>query len=396
MMPPIGRRLGTTTVGGVAKRTPFECIALVLQGGGALGSYQGGVYQALAEADLHPNWVAGVSIGAVNSALIAGNPPERRVETLRKFWETVSSPPLGPFGVPYNPLVEIKHDFTHRMVNQARALGIMLFGAPGFFEPRFPSPVLWPSQRSDAISYYDVAPLKATLERLVDFDRINKAGEMRLSVGTVNVRTGNSVYFDTKTHVIGPAHVIASGSLPPGFPATEIEGEYYWDGGIVSNTPLQWILDSRPRLDILAFQIDLWSARGDVPRDMTEIEIRLKDIQYSSRTRAATDQYQRQQKLRLAFANLFNELPESMRTNKDAQTLKEQADNKVCNIVQLIYHCMTYERSAKDFEFSRRTMEEHWRAGYNDAIRALGHREVLELPDRVDGVRTFDFADRSD
>ena len=323
----------------VAKRTPFECIALVLQGGGALGSYQGGVYQALAEADLHPNWVAGVSIGAVNSALIAGNPPERRVEKLREFWETVSSPPLGPFGVPYNPLVKIEHDFTHRMVNQVRALGIMLFGAPGFFNPRFPSPVLWPSTHSDAISYYDVAPLKATLERLVDFDRINKAGEMRLSVGAVNVRTGNSVYFDTKTHVIGPPHVIASGSLPPGFPATEIEGEYYWDGGIVSNTPLQWVLDSRPRLDTLAFQIDLWSALGDVPRDVTEIEVRLKDIQYSSRTRAATDRYKMQQKLRPAFANLFNELPESMRTHKEVQTLKEEANDKVCNIVQLIYHC---------------------------------------------------------
>jgi NTE family protein len=350
------------------------------------------VYQALAEADLRPNWVAGVSIGAVNSALIAGNPPERRVEKLREFWETVSSPPLGPFGVPYNPSVTIEHDFTHRMVNQARALGIMLFGAPGFFNPRFPSPVLWPSPRSDAVSYYDVAPLKATLERLVDFDRINKAGEMRLSVGTVNVRTGNSVYFDTKTHVIGPAHVIASGSLPPGFPATEIEGEYYWDGGIVSNTPLQWVLDSRPRLDTLAFQIDLWSARGDVPRDVTEIEVRLKDIQYSSRTRAATDQYKRQQKLRLAFANLFNELPESMRTHKDVQTLNEEANNEVCNIVQLIYRCMTYESIAKDFDFSRRTMEEHWREGYNDVVRALGHREVLELPDRIDGVRTFDFA----
>jgi predicted acylesterase/phospholipase RssA len=153
-----------------------------------------------------------------------GNPPERRVEKLREFWETVSSPPLGPFGVPYNPAVKIEHDFTHRMVNQARALGIMLFGAPGFFDPRFPSPVLLPSHRSDAISYYVVAPLKATLERLVDFDRINKAGEMRLSAGAVNVRAGNSVYFDTKTDVIGAAHVIASGSLPPGFPATEIEG----------------------------------------------------------------------------------------------------------------------------------------------------------------------------
>jgi len=380
----------------MAKGTPFECIALVLQGGGALGSYQGGVYQALVEAGLRPNWVAGVSIGAVNSALIAGNPPEKRVEKLREFWEAVSSPPLGPFGVPYNPLVEIKDEFTHRIVNQTRALYIMLLGTPDFFKPRFPSPWLWPSPQSDAISYYDVAPLKATLERLVDFDRINNAGEMRFSVGAVNVRTGNSVYFDTTTHVIGPAHVIASGSLPPGFPATEIDGDYYWDGGIVSNTPLQWVLDSRPRVDTLAFQIDLWSARGDVPRDMTEIEVRLKDIQYSSRSRAATDQYKRQQKLRLAFANLLNELPQNLRKHKDVKMLEQEADDKVCNIVQLIYHCKAYESIPKDFEFSRRTMEEHWQGGYNDAVRALDHREILELPDRTEGVRTFDFAQVSD
>jgi NTE family protein len=378
---------------GAARRTPFECVALVLQGGGALGSYQGGVYQALAEADLHPNWVAGVSIGAVNSALIAGNPPERRVEKLREFWEAVSSSPLGPFGVPPRSLVETKDEFTHRIVNQTRALGIMLFGAPDFFKLRFPSPLLWPSRQSDAISYYDVAPLKATLERLVDFDRINNAGEMRFSVGAVNVRTGNAVYFDTRTHVIAPAHIIASGSLPPGFPATEIGGDYYWDGGIVSNTPLKWVLDSRPRLDTLAFQIDLWNSHGDVPRDMTEIEVRLKDIQYSSRTRAATDQYKRQQKLRLAFASLIKKLPEHLHTDEDVQTLKEQADDKVCNIVQLIYNCKAYESIVKDFEFSRRTMEEHWQAGYNDTVRALGHREVLELPDRMEGVRTFDFAD---
>jgi NTE family protein len=154
------------------ERPPFECIALLLQGGGALGSYQGGVYQALSEANLQPDWVAGISIGAVNSALIAGNPPEKRVEKLRNFWEAVSSPPLGPFGVPYVPSIEIKGGATHWLVNQTRALGIMLLGAPDFFKPRFPLSYFWPSHAPDAISYYDVSPLKATLERLVDFDRI--------------------------------------------------------------------------------------------------------------------------------------------------------------------------------------------------------------------------------
>jgi NTE family protein len=205
-------------------------------GGGALGSYQGGVYQALAESNLHPDWVAGISIGAVNSALIAGNPPEERVKKLREFWEVVSAPPLGPFGIQYDPSIEIENALSHRFINQTRAFFTMLLGAPHFFIPRLPPSFLFPPGRADAVSYYDVAPLKATLERLVDFDRIN-AGAMRFSVGAVNVRTGNFAYFDTTTHRISAAHVIASGSLPPGFPATEIEGEYYWDGGIVSNTP---------------------------------------------------------------------------------------------------------------------------------------------------------------
>jgi NTE family protein len=302
------------------ERPPFECIALLLQGGGALGSYQGGVYQALSEANLHPDWVAGISIGAVNSALIAGNPPEKRVEKLRDFWEAVSSPPLGPFGVPYVSSIEMKGVATHRFVNQTRALGIMLLGAPDFFKPRSPLSHFWPSDGPDTVSYYDVSPLKATLERLVDFDRIN-AASMRFSVGAVNVRTGNFVYFDTTTHRIGPAHVIASGSLPPGFPATEIDGEYYWDGGIVSNTPLQWVLDSRPRKDTLAFQIDLWSAIGELPRDLKETDVREKEIRFSSRTRAATDQYKKAQRLRIAFANLLMELPDELRNHPAAKIL---------------------------------------------------------------------------
>ena len=247
-------------------RPPFERIALILQGGGALGAYQAGVYQALAEANLHPDWVAGMSIGAVNSALIAGNPPEKRVQQLRAFWETVSAP---PFGMSRFSGLKIEGEFMHSAVNQLRSLGILFGGAPGFFAPRVPPPFLNPPGSPEALSFYDVAPLKATLERLVDFDLLN-AGTMRFSVGAVNVRTGNFVYFDSTTDQIGPEHVIASGSLPPGFPATEIEGEHYWDGGLVSNTPLEWVLDSRPRQDTLAFQIDLWSARGEFPRDLIE------------------------------------------------------------------------------------------------------------------------------
>jgi NTE family protein len=370
------------------ERSGFEQTVLLLQGGGALGSYQAGVYQALAEADLHPDWVAGISIGAVNAALIAGNPPEKRVEKLREFWEAVSTPPLG---VPHLASIDIKDDAIHRAINQTRALGIMMFGAPHFFKPRLLSPLLWPSQHADQLSFYDVAPLRATLERLVDFDRLN-TGAMRFSVGAVNVKTANFVYFDSTTHRIGPEHIIASGSLPPGFPATEIDGEYYWDGGLVSNTPLQWVLDSRPRLDTLAFQIDLWSARGELPRNLGEAEVRLKEIQFSSRTRAATDQYKRAQRLRIAFASLMKDLPAELLDRPEVSLLAAEADEKVCNIVQLIYNAKSYEGIAKDYEFSRRTMEEHWAAGHEDVVRAISHPEVMQPPDKMDGVHTFDWA----
>jgi NTE family protein len=272
----------------VTERPPFERIALILQGGGALGSYQAGVCQALAEASLHPDWVAGISIGAINSALITGNAPQRRVDRLREFWEAVTA---SPFGIPDFKWFELSGEFAHSLVNQASSLGALLAGAPDFFKPRVPPPYLQPNGALEAVSYYDVAPLRATLERLVDFDLINSR-EMRFSVGAVNVRTGNFAYFDNTTHRICAEHVIASGSLPPGFPPTEIEGEYYWDGGLVSNTPLQWVLDSRPGKDTLAFQIDLWSARGEFPRNLLEAETRQKEIRYSSRTRMATDQFQ--------------------------------------------------------------------------------------------------------
>jgi len=367
-------------------RTQFERIVLLLQGGGALGAYQAGVYQALAEADLHPNWVAGISIGAINAAIIAGNAPDKRVDRLREFWETVSKSPLG---IPYVKAIELQNAFAHQLVNQGRALNILLFGAPHFFAPRLPPATLWPAGAPDKASYYDTEPLKATIERLVDFDRIN-AGPMRFSVGAVNIRTGNFAYFDTTTHRIKPEHVMASGSLPPGFPATEVDGEYYWDGGLVSNTPLQWVLESRPRQDTLAFQIDLWSARGALPHDLTEVEVRHKEIVYSSRTRAATDRYKELQKLRIALANLLKQIPAELRNSEDAKLLQQEADEKVCNIVHLIYRARSYEGVAKDFEFSRRTMEEHWESGYDNALRTLAEPEVMRLPDPIEGVRTFD------
>jgi NTE family protein len=374
----------------VQRGPAFEQTVLLLQGGGALGSYQAGVYQALAEANLHPDWIAGVSIGAVNAALIAGNAPEHRVQRLRQFWETVSTSPLGPFSIPYIPSIEITDAVTHSLLNQARALGIAMLGAPGFFTPRLPSPLLFPFGGIEALSHYDVAPLKETIERLVDFERIN-AGLTRISVGAVNVQNGNLVYFDNMMHEIKLGHVLASGSLPPGFPATDIDGEYYWDGGIVSNTPLQWVVDSRPRKDTLAFQVDLWNPNGALPRDLTEVDVRAREIRFSSRTRQGIDRYKYEQKLRRAAADLLKRLPAEMRNDPDVKLLEQEADGKVCNLVHLIYRSKSYEGIAKDYEFSRRTMEEHWKSGYDDAVASLRHPEVLQRPDNPEGIRIFDF-----
>jgi NTE family protein len=370
-------------------RTPFERIALLLQGGGALGAYQAGVYQALDEAGLYPTWVAGISIGAMNSAIIAGNPPERRVDRLREFWELVSSSPLG---LPNFTALDPKNQFGRQFINQAQAMNILLFGAPHFFSPRVPPPSLWPPSDPLKASYYDNAPARATLERLVDFDLINKR-QIRFSVGAVDVCSGNFRYFDSDECEIRVEHVMASGSLPPGFAATEVDGKFYWDGGLISNTPLQWVLDSHPRKDTLAFQVDLWSSRGELPKDMIEVEIRQKEIIYSSRNRAATDEYKQSQKLRIALANLLRDIPQELRDSDDAKLLSGVANDKVCNIVHLIYRAKKYEGIAKDFEFSRRTMEEHWKAGYNNARETLKNPQVLQLPDRSVGVRTFDIGE---
>lgn len=378
------------------KRPPFERIALLLQGGGALGSYQAGVYQALAEAELHPDWVAGISIGAINSALIAGNPPEKRVDALRAFWEAITAPLPGFPALLSSMLGAMawNGDLAHGWLNQTRAFATLMGGAPDFFSPRPIPPFLSSDSGAAAESFYDVSPLKATLERLVDFDRIN-AGPMRFSVGAVNVRTGNFAYFDTATHVIAAEHVMASGALPPGFPAVEIDGESYWDGGLVSNTPLQWVLDSRPRQDTLAFQVDLWSAKGEFPKDLASQDSRLKDIRFSSRTRAATDQFRKNQSLRRALRHLIEYVPKTALANADPDVLAliAEADDKIHNIVHLIYRSKSYEGSSKDYEFSRATMEEHWASGYEDACFTLSYPEVLLPAETPDGVATFDLAE---
>ncbi len=374
------------------RRLPFECVALVLQGGGALGAYQCGVYEALAEANIHPDWIAGISIGAINAAIIAGNAPNSRVDRLRDFWTQVTS--TAPWIWSADPFQDLaRGDDIRNFLNQISASWAMARGAAGFFSARPVTPWLQPGGTLAATSFYDTKDLKRTLERLVDFDRLN-AGLTRFSAGAVNVRTGNFVYFDSNTHTIRPEHVMASGALPPSFSAVEIDGEHYWDGGLVSNTPLEWIIEygreHDHEQDTLAFQIDLWSSRGQLPRDIADVVTRVKEIQYSSRTRASTDQFKRVQRIRRAIDALLRELPEDLQSNDEVQILKTVASRKVYNIVQLIYRAQNYEGHSKDYEFSHLSMQDHWRAGYHDAARTLRHPEVLARPMSSEGVLTFD------
>src|SRR3954468_97971 len=371
------------------RRLPFECVALLLQGGGALGASQGGVYEALSEANIHPDWIAGISIGAINAAIIAGNPPNARVDRLREFWTQVTS--SAPWHWPGNPFIDLaQSDDTRNLLNQTSANLAAAFGAAGFFSARPLMPWLQPGGTLASTSFYDTKQLKDTLERLVDFDRLN-AGTTRFTAGAVNVRTGNFVYFDTTNHKIAPEHVMASGALPPGFPAVEIDGEHYWDGGLVSNTPLQWVIESNPRReDTLAFQVDLWSSQGTLPRNLAEVATRHKEIQFSSRTRASTGQFKNVHRVQRALDALLRRLPADFEENDDLRILKSVASDKVHNIIQLIYRARNYEGHSKDYEFSRLSMQDHWRAGYHDAVRTLRHPDVLARPTSLDGVFTFD------
>jgi NTE family protein len=353
-------------------------VALVLQGGGALGSYQAGVYEALAEADYRPAWVAGISIGAITAALIAGNAPVHRVARLREFWQGVSAWTACWPSIPG----ELGHD----ALRDAGALVAALLGQPGLFEPRRLSDWLC---RAGPTSLYDTAPLRGTLERLVDFDRIN-SGETRFSVGAVNVRTGNFAYFDNHRTTIGPEHVMASGALPPGFPAVEVDGEPYWDGGLVSNTPLQYVLDTTPRVSMLAFQVDLFPARGPVPANLLQVAEREKDIRYSSRTRMGTNAFCTEHDVRHNVHRLLAKLPDWLRDEPEVRFLRGISCPATMDIVQLIYRPAQVQGSWKDIEFSRATVEERWAQGRSDARFHIEAAPWLAPFPPGLGVRSFD------
>jgi NTE family protein len=354
-------------------------VGLVLQGGGALGSYQAGVYEALASSEYLPDWVAGISIGAINAAIIAGNAPEDRVQRLRSFWEEITAPTTLWPPAPDGPLATWQR--------RASALMALTFGQPGFFTPRPPQD--WFSS-DKCISYYNTSALKTTLERLIDFDRINSAKETRLSVGAVNVRTSHFAYFDNEEITIRPEHVMASGALPPGFPPIEIDGERYWDGGLFSNTPLQYMVDYYPRRSRLIFQVDVFPAYGHPPTNLDEVNEREKDIRYASRTMFATDTLREKHDVRYAINELHKLLPPELANTAQAKRLYEHGCVTQMDIVQLIYRPIEPQGALKDFEFSRSAMEARWQQGLADAQSTLQASPWLASMPKELGVRVFD------
>ena len=360
---------------------PKEDCILVLQGGGALGAYQAGVFESLAKTWRELSWVAGISIGAINAALIVGNPASTRVARLRTFWELVSSSFAAPAVAPSLG--------SREGLNETSATQSLLFGVPGFFKPRFPPAPFQPRGTLEAISYYDTAPLLQTLDRLVDFDRIN-SGAVRLSVGAVNVRTGNFEYFDSAKQKLDARHIMASGALPPGFAPVEIDGEHYWDGGLVSNTPLQYVLDQPGKRHRVVFQVDLFAARGALPTTLGEVTEREKDIRFSSRTRLNTTMEIDRQVIGQAAQRLIAKLPARLRDDPDVRALARLRCEAAVDVVHLIYRSKHYETQSKDYEFSRLSMQEHWNAGRADMAHTLHHPRWLKHERSATGVHVFD------
>jgi NTE family protein len=352
---------------------------LVFQGGGALGAYQSGVFDALHSQGIAPDWLVGTSIGAINAALIAGNRPARRLERLRAFWERVTiKGTVGLAGALFSPW-------------QAglRTWQTMLSGIPGFFEPRVPPQ--WDMARATPLaelSFYDTSPLRQTLLELIDFDYLNRA-DTRLTLCAVNVNSGELARFDNRhgNRPITPEHIMASAALPPGFAPVLIDNEPYWDGGVYSNTPLDIMLDDAERRDTLCFMIDLWDASEAAPASLNDALKRLKDIQYASRTREHIDDHERMQNLRRAVRLLGQKLGAKLSQDPATKRLLALGCDHSIDIVHLVMKALPGEDSFCDIDFSRDTLQARWSAGLRDGRRALKHRSWLTPPPDHLGMR---------
>ncbi|MFO1218653.1 MAG: patatin-like phospholipase family protein [Burkholderiaceae bacterium] len=352
---------------------------LVLQGGGALGAYQGGVFEALAAHGHQPDWVVGTSIGAINGAIIAGNPPERRLERLRAFWDEIArDEPLAPIAA--SPWAAWLAPWFGPWASAGVVWDTLTRGIPGFFEPRGGAALdIRRTLPTREASFYDTTPLRRTLERLVDFEYLN-AGPVRCTVCAVDIAAGEQVTFDTRKHRLGPQHIMASGALPPGFPPIVIDGRAYWDGGIYSNTPVDVVMDDAERRDTLAFMVDLWDPTEDEPRSISAALMRHKDIQYASRTREHLEDHRTMQNLRRAVDLLWRQASPAQRANPRLQRAARLGCGSTIDIVRLILKATPEDDHNKDIDFARSRIERRWQTGRRDAERALRHKAWLQPP----------------
>ncbi len=356
----------------VLDKTDLGQIVLVLQGGGALGAYQAGVYQALDEAGIEPDWVIGTSIGAINAGIIAGNRPGNRLPRLREFWARMT----------HDPLTQFVADLPLWGAAAANAMTV-LSGLPGFFKPN-PWAFLGMRMTAETAAYYTTEPLEATLRELIE-EEVLQACTMRLTVGAANVRTAEMRYFDSRDTPLSIRHIMASGALPPAFPAIRLDGELYWDGGILSNTPVEAVFDDNPRRSGLVFTVNIWQPHGPEPTDIQGVMSRQKDLQYASRATAQVVRQKQIHRLRHVIAELAARLPEAQRDTPEIRRLAAYGCLTRMHVVRLLAPTIAGENHTKDIDFSAGGIRRRWEAGYADTLRVLEQRPWTHEFDPLEG-----------
>lgn len=354
-------------------------VVLVFQGGGALGAYQAGVYEAMQEVGLEPDWVIGTSIGAINASLIAGSPPGRRLVQLQEFWRRIEQ---GPF---------------HRMAAETWGVGslgtsalTMATGVKGFFQPNLRALVgTKTALGAESAGYYSTAPLARTLADLIDPAYLN-AGKPRLTVGAANVQSGEMHYFDSRKAPLTIRHVMASGALPPAFPAIRIDGELYWDGGILSNTPIEAVFDDNPRRNGLVFTVQIWNPTGPEPDSLWKVMSRQKDLQYSSRDSSHIARQKQIHRLRHVIAEMAERLPPDMQSDPEIRELMSYGCLTRMHVVRLLAPPLAGEDHSKDIDFSPEGIGARWAAGYADTARVLAQAPWTHPCDPIEGFILHD------
>ncbi len=353
-----------------ASKKSIERIAYVFQGGGALGAYQLGIFKALSENEYHPDWVIGTSIGSINAAIIAGNEPSNRIPRLEEFWDLISRVVIPGF-TPHD-------EKTRQWFNYVSAQSSLLFGQPGMFSPRVKNPLLETNGSADTISFYVATPLRKTLEKLIDWDLLN-SGKIRFTIGAVEVQKGKAVFFDTNTQTLTPDHVLASCALPPAFAAVKINDEYFWDGGVLSNTPVQAIINDSHHVNTLCFMANLFDSFGLNPKTLDDVMKRYKDIMYSSQDRMHLQAFLEILRLRREIHYLYQKMPKELQNSSDVKKIYEnECIDTMMHFVRFLYTAPHSELSSKDFEFSKLSIEERIAAGYKDGLTAIEKSPWLE------------------